>query len=35
MYTEMTTEEKMAENWKVDADGILIFVLHTDSTQWS
>ena len=28
MYLEMTTEEdkKMAENWKADADGILIFV---------
>jgi hypothetical protein len=28
MYLEMATEEdkKMAENWKADADGILIFV---------
>jgi hypothetical protein len=28
MYLEMATEEdkKMAENWKDDADGILIFV---------
>jgi hypothetical protein len=28
MYMEMATEEdkKMAENWKADADGILIFV---------
>jgi hypothetical protein len=28
MYLEMTTEEdqKMVENWKADADGILIFV---------
>ena len=30
MYLEMATEEdkKMAENWKDDADGILIFVRH-------
>jgi len=30
MYLEMATEEdkKMAENWKADADGILIFVRH-------
>jgi hypothetical protein len=30
MYSEMATEEdkKMAENWKADADGILIFVRH-------
>ena len=30
MYVEMATEEdkKMAENWKADADGILIFVRH-------
>ena len=28
MYLEMATEEdkNMAENWKADADGILIFV---------
>ena len=28
MYLEMATEEgtKMVENWKADADGILIFV---------
>ena len=28
MYMEMATEEdkKMAENWKADADGVLIFV---------
>ena len=28
MYLEMATEEdkRMAENWKADADGILIFV---------
>jgi hypothetical protein len=28
MYLEMATEEdkKMIENWKADADGILIFV---------
>ncbi len=40
MYLEMATEEdkKMVENWKADADGILIFVslssnlvLHTNS----
>ncbi len=40
MYMEMATEEdkKMADNWKADADGILIFVrlsfnlvLRTDS----
>ena len=32
MYMEMATEEdkKMAENWKADADGILIFVRHYD-----
>jgi hypothetical protein len=49
MYLEMATEEdkKMAENWKADADGILIFVrryllenlrlIHNDSTavDWS
>ena len=47
MYLEMATEEdkKMVENWKADADGILIFVrppsvslvLHTDSIviDWS
>ena len=30
MYMEMATEEdkKMAEAWKADADGILIFVRH-------
>ena len=30
MYMEMATEEdkQMAENWKADADGILIFVRH-------
>jgi hypothetical protein len=30
MYLEMATEEdkKMVENWKADADGILIFVRH-------
>jgi hypothetical protein len=30
MYMEMATEEdkKMAEGWKADADGILIFVRH-------
>ena len=34
MYMEMATEEdqKMAENWKADADGILIFVRHCCST---
>ena len=40
MYLEMATEEdkKMVEDWKADADGILIFVrlssnlvLHADS----
>ena len=49
MYLEMATEEdkKMVEDWKADADGILIFVrlyslssnlvLHADSmvTDWS
>ena len=31
-YMEMATEEDktMAENWKADADGILIFVRHYD-----
>ena len=30
MYLEMAGEEdkKMVENWKADADGILIFVRH-------
>jgi hypothetical protein len=30
MYLEMASEEdnKMAEGWKADADGILIFVRH-------
>ena len=30
MYMEMASEEdkKMAEGWKADADGILIFVRH-------
>ena len=30
MYLEMAAEEdkKMAEGWKADADGILIFVRH-------
>ena len=30
MYLEMATEEdkKMVENWKADADGILMFVRH-------
>ena len=30
MYVEMASEEdkKMAEGWKADADGILIFVCH-------
>ena len=30
MYLEVATEEdkKMAEGWKADADGILIFVSH-------
>jgi hypothetical protein len=43
MYLEMATEEdkKMAENWKADADGILIFVRVSllissfTPTQWS
>ena len=41
MYLEMATEEdmKMVENWKADADGILIFVclsmIHADSVQYS
>ena len=46
MYLDMATEEdkKMVENWKADADGILIFVrlspnlvLHTNSSvlDWS
>ena len=43
MYLEMATEEdkKMVENWKADADGILIFVclylliLSFTPTQWS
>jgi hypothetical protein len=43
MYLEMATEEdkKMAENWKADADGILIFVRLSllissfTPTQWS
>ena len=33
MYMEMATEEdkKMVEDWKADADGILIFVRHYPS----